>query len=74
MIRTAKYHGCKCYFDDETNELQGRNWLWDWLVSINLWLDLNVFGLEELPVWIDLTDEEVADLKKKQPELFDNNK
>lgn len=65
MIRKAKYHSIPCTFDDESGELQGANWIYDKLVEFNFWLDVNVFMLDEFPLWIEMTDDEIRDYKKK---------
>lgn len=65
MIRKAKYHGIPCTFDDETGELQGTNWIYDKLIEFNFWLDVNVFMLDEFPLWVEMTDDEIRDYKKK---------
>ena len=53
MIRNARYRGIPCWFDLETEELIGKNWFYDFLVDINVWLDINVFDVEEFPIWIE---------------------
>lgn len=53
MKKKAKYRSIPCYYDTETEELIGRNWFYDMLVEINIWLDLNIFNVDEFPIWIE---------------------
>lgn len=66
MIRNAHYRKIPCYFDDETNEIIGRNWIYDLLVDLNIWLDINVFDVEEFPILVECTNEEVEEYNKLQ--------
>jgi hypothetical protein len=58
-IRKAYYRRIPCYFDVLTNELKGRNKFYDILVELNIWFDLTILQLEELPIWIEIDDNEV---------------
>jgi hypothetical protein len=49
----ARYRSIPCFFDPQNNELQGRNWFYDILVDINIWVDFRLLGLEELPIEIE---------------------
>lgn len=66
MIRKAKYHSIPCTFDDETGELYGTNWIYDKLIEFNFWLDVNVFMLNEFPLWVEMTDDEINEYKKSR--------
>lgn len=55
-FKKAKYRGIPCYYNEETEELGGRNWFYDILVSINIFLDYEIFLLDELPIWIDVDE------------------
>lgn len=57
-MKKATYRSIPCYFDRHTNLLIGRNWFYDLLVRINIWLDYNVLGIEDLPVYIQEDEEE----------------
>ena len=65
MIRKAKYHGIPCTFNDETNGLYGKNWFWDKLVDLNLWLDTNFFMVEVFDLWIEIPEDEMDEFKRK---------
>jgi len=54
----AFYRWIPCYFDEVTMELVGRNKFYDILVDINLWFDLKILQLDELPVWMEVDDDE----------------
>ncbi len=66
MIRKAKYHSIQCTFDDESGELHGTNWIYDKLIEFNFWLDVNVFMLDEFPLWVEMTDDEINEYKKSR--------
>ena len=58
MIKKGTYHGIPCLYNPVTEELGGVNWWTDILVCINIWLDYEVFMLKELPIWIDVDENE----------------
>lgn len=51
--RKAKYRKIPAYFDMETNEIYGRNWLFDKLIDLNIWFDVNVVKVNEFPIEIE---------------------
>ncbi len=59
-MRNANYRGIPCWYNPVTDELKGRNWFYDLLVSCNIWWDINVLCIESLPIWV-----EVDELEKK---------
>lgn len=52
-MKKAHYRWIPCYFNPFNNELIGRNWFYDILVSINIWIDFEILGIDELPIWVD---------------------
>ncbi len=58
MQRKARYRAIPCWFDTTTDELTGRNWFYDILVDINIWFDLNILELDELPIWVEVDEPE----------------
>jgi len=58
MFRNAKYRGIPCWFDESTNEIKGKNWLFDKLIEVNVWFDFEVLQIEELPIWVDIDDDD----------------
>ena len=52
-MKKARYRGIPAYFDVFTGELKGRNWFYDLLIDVNVWLDVNIFLVEEFPIWIE---------------------
>ena len=57
-IKKAKYRGIPAYFDLDTNEIQGRTFLYDILISVNIWIDVHIVGVEEFPIEIKVDDDE----------------
>ena len=60
MIKKAYYRKIPCYFNIETSELWGRNWFYDILVDINIWIDVHIVQVEGFSIYIEDTDEEVG--------------
>lgn len=54
--KRAHYREIPCFFNPQTNDIEGRNWFYDKLIEINIWFDFNILWLEELPIWVE-TDE-----------------
>jgi hypothetical protein len=52
-MKKAYYRGIPCYFDLDTSELVGRNWFYDILVDINIWIDLYIVDVEFFPIEIE---------------------
>ena len=52
-MKKARYRGIPAYFNLETNEIQGRNWIYDILIEINIWIDVNIVEIEEFPILIE---------------------
>lgn len=52
-MKNGTYRRIPVYFNEDTGELVGKNWFYDKLVSLNLWWDVSVLGLEYLPIWIE---------------------
>jgi len=61
-MKKAHYRNIPIYYDPKTEEVKGRNWFYDILVGINIYIDFNILSLEELPIWVDEEKEEI--LKK----------
>lgn len=57
-MKKAYYRRIPCYFNEETNEIIGRNKFYDILIDINIWFDYEILNLEELPVWIEEDNKE----------------
>ncbi len=56
-MKNATYRGIPCWYNPIDNELKGKNWLFDILISFNIWWDFNVLLLEELPLWIEVDED-----------------
>ena len=52
-FKKAHYRSIPAWFDEENNEIFGRNWFCDILIDINIWLDVNVFQVEDFPIYIE---------------------
>ncbi len=47
-----------CYYNEETHEIKGRNWFYDQLVGINIFIDFEILGIVELPILVKIDDED----------------
>ncbi len=52
-FKKAYYRSIPAYFNLETNEIKGRNWFYNILISINLWIDINIIEVEEFPIMVE---------------------
>lgn len=50
-MKEAYYRWIPCWFDPTTFELIGQNWFYDQLIHINVWIDFEILGLDELPIY-----------------------
>ena len=57
-FKLAYYRRIPAYYNPSTDELMGRNWFYDQLIELNVWFDIYVFNLEELPILVKTDDEE----------------
>lgn len=49
----ATHRSIPCFYNQCNEELWGRNKFWDILLSIALWIDVNVFMVDELLLWVE---------------------
>ena len=54
-MKKGHYRKIPILFDLETGELLGRNWFYDQLLDIALWIDItfNLLPEEGFPIWLD---------------------
>jgi len=52
-MKKAYYRNIPCYFNSITNEIMGRNWIYDLLIEINIWIDFTLLNLDEIPILIE---------------------
>lgn len=62
--RNARYRGIPCYWNPINDEITGRNWFYDLLIDAMMWIDINIFDVDEFPLWVEVDELE----KKKQDE------
>lgn len=51
--RKAYYRQIPAYFNMQTNDIEGRNWLYDKLIDINLWIDIYIVGVDGFPIVVE---------------------
>lgn len=52
-MKKAYYRQIPAYFNESTNELEGRNWFYGILIDLNLWFDTYIVEVNEYPIWIE---------------------
>lgn len=50
-MKKAYYRRIPCFFNAETGDIKGRNFFYDALLDIIIWLDVHVFQVEGFPVF-----------------------
>ena len=55
--RNASYRGIPCWYNLINDELRGKNWLCEQLLEVMLWIDINIFQVEEFPIWIEVDED-----------------
>lgn len=61
LKRNGSYRGIPIHIVSITGtetEFYGTNWFYDILVDLNLWWDCSVLQLEDLPIWVDVDEED----------------
>jgi len=73
-MKKAYYRGIPIYYNPCNEDIKGRNWFYDILVDIMLWLDVNILFMfnhdDGFRIWmeIDDKDQEILGMKKKEKE------
>ena len=57
-MRNASYRGIPCWYNPVNDELKGKNWFYDFIVSLNIWFDFHVLRMEGLPIWVEVDEME----------------
>lgn len=52
-FKKAYYRQIPAYFNEETGELIGRNWFFDKLIAINIFIDVKIIRIEEFPILVE---------------------
>ena len=48
----AKYMGIPCYYRESDNMIIGRNYFYDIILSIAVWIDINIIGVHSFMIKI----------------------
>lgn len=48
----AKIYGVRCYFNENTGDIEGTNWLNQKLIEMFIWIDLNLTDNEMFKIQI----------------------
>ena len=55
--RNARYWGIPCWYNPFNDELSGKNLIYELLLKIVLWIDVNILEVEEFSIWIDVDED-----------------
>lgn len=54
--KNAYYRETPAFYNLKTDDLIGRNWFWDIVIDVEIWIDINIFNIEYFPIWVDTKD------------------
>lgn len=54
--RNARYRFIPCWWNPATDEITGKNWFYDFLIDVMLWIDINIVQVDEFPLWVEEID------------------
>lgn len=52
-FKYAYYRNIPAFFNEESEELIGRNWLYDKLIEINIFIDNQILQIDYFPILIE---------------------
>lgn len=52
-FKLAYYRRIPAYFNEDTNELKGRSFFYDLLISINIFIDNEILRIDHFPILIE---------------------
>lgn len=53
-MKNASYRGIPCWYNPINEEVKGKNWFYDSLISFLIWFDINVLQVEEFQLWVEV--------------------
>lgn len=53
-MKKAYYRLIPVYFDPITEEIRGRNWLYDQFLAFAIWFDIHIVEVEYFPIHIEI--------------------
>lgn len=74
-MKRAYYRRIPIYYDPCTEEVKGRNWFYNILLDIMIWIDFNIifriFESDGFPIWVEIDDkdQEILGIKKKKEDV-----
>jgi len=54
--KNSSYRGIPCWYNPVNDEIRGKNWFYDLMVSACLWFDEKVLALDSFPIWVDVDE------------------
>jgi len=55
-MKNGHYRWLPIWYDEETEEIMGRNPISDIVLDILVWFDIEILEIEEIPIWIDVEE------------------
>ncbi len=53
-MKNASYHGIPCWYNPINEEVTGKNWLFDKLISVLILIDVYLLRVEEFQLWVEV--------------------
>ncbi len=54
MMKNASYRGIPCWYNPINEEVRGKNWFYDNLISILILVDVYLLQVEEFKLWVEV--------------------
>lgn len=55
-MKKASYRGIPCTYNPLTDELKGRNWFYENLLILMVWIDERLIGVDSFPMWVEVDE------------------
>jgi len=53
-MRNALYRGIPCWYNPINEEIKGKNQLFEYLLRLIVWIDVNIVGIDAFPLWVEV--------------------
>jgi len=56
-MKNAYYRSIPVYFNPDTDDIKGRNKIYDIMLDIAIWFDIDVLGLDYFPIHVIIDED-----------------
>jgi hypothetical protein len=53
-MRNASYRGIPCWYNPINEEVIGKNWMYDKIISFLIFVDVYLLEVEEFKLWVEV--------------------